>query len=67
MYKVGQDNIMCRCLTTLEAHIVLKELHDGVGGRHFATNIIVIFFGCTILVANFIQSTHDFYKSYDNY
>jgi hypothetical protein len=30
MYKVGQDNKMHRCLTTLEAQIVLKELHLGV-------------------------------------
>jgi hypothetical protein len=30
MYKVGQDNIMCGCLTTLETQIVLKELHEGV-------------------------------------
>jgi hypothetical protein len=27
MYKIGQDNKMCRCLTTSKAKIVLKELH----------------------------------------
>jgi hypothetical protein len=32
---VRQDNKMRRCLTTLEAHIVLKELHERVVGRHF--------------------------------
>jgi hypothetical protein len=37
---MGQDNKMRRCLTTSEAHIVLKELHEGVAIRHFATNII---------------------------
>jgi hypothetical protein len=30
---------MRRCLTTSEAYIVLKELHEGVVG-HFAANII---------------------------
>jgi hypothetical protein len=30
MYKVGQDNKMHICLTTLEAQIVLKELHEEV-------------------------------------
>ncbi len=28
-----------RCLTTLEAHIVLKELHEGVDGGHFVIDI----------------------------
>jgi len=32
MYKVGQDNKMRRCLTISKAHIVLKELHEGVVG-----------------------------------
>jgi hypothetical protein len=27
---MGQDNKLCKCLTTLEAQIVLKELHEGV-------------------------------------
>jgi hypothetical protein len=39
-YKVEQGNIMCKCLTTLKAHIVLKELHEGMAKRHFVTNII---------------------------
>jgi hypothetical protein len=30
MYRVGQDNKMHKCLTTSKAHIVLKELHEGV-------------------------------------
>jgi hypothetical protein len=38
MYKVGQDNRMHKCLTTLEAQILLKELH-GVARRHFAIDI----------------------------
>jgi hypothetical protein len=39
LYRVGQDNKMCRCLITSEAHIVLKELHEGMAKGHFATNI----------------------------
>ncbi len=38
MYKVGQDNRMHKCLTTLEAQILLKELH-GVARGHFAVDI----------------------------
>jgi hypothetical protein len=38
MYIMGQNNKIHRCLTTLEAHIVLKEL-QGVDGRHFVPNI----------------------------
>ncbi len=40
IYRVGHDNKMCRCLTTLEAQIVLTKLHEGVVGGHFAVNII---------------------------
>jgi hypothetical protein len=41
MYKVRQDNKMRRCLTTLEAHIVLKELHEGMAKEHFVADIII--------------------------
>jgi hypothetical protein len=30
MYEMGEDNKLCKCLTTLETHIVLKELHGVV-------------------------------------
>ncbi len=40
MYKVGQDNIMCRCLTTSKAQTILKKLHEVVVGGHFVINII---------------------------
>jgi hypothetical protein len=33
MYKVGQDNRMHSSLNTSEAQIVLKELHERMGGR----------------------------------
>ncbi len=38
---MGQDNRLHRCLTALETQIVLKELHEGVVGGHFAIDIIV--------------------------
>ncbi len=41
MYKVGQDAMMRGCLTTLEAQIVLKELHEGLAKIHFVEDIIV--------------------------
>jgi hypothetical protein len=67
MYRVGQDNKMHKCLTTLETQIVLKELHEGVAGKHFATNIIAkkkldVKYWWPILFKN----THEFCKSYDN-
>jgi hypothetical protein len=68
MYKVGQDNIMCRCLTTLETHIVLKELHEGMAKKkHFATNITIK----KILDVGYwwptlLKNTHEFYRSCDN-
>jgi hypothetical protein len=39
MYKVGQNNILHRYLTTLETQIVMKELREGVSRTFFATNI----------------------------
>jgi hypothetical protein len=35
MYRVGQNNIMHKCLTTSKTQIVMKELHEGVVGGHF--------------------------------
>ncbi len=34
MYK------MCKCLTTLEAQIVLKKLHERMAKGHFVVDII---------------------------
>jgi len=39
MYIMEQDNKMHKCLTTLEAQIVLNELHEGMVGGHFVANI----------------------------
>jgi hypothetical protein len=30
MYRMGQNNRLCRCLTISKTQIVLKELHEGV-------------------------------------
>jgi hypothetical protein len=67
MYRVGQDNRLRRCLTTSQAQIVLKELHEGMARRHFATSIIVK----KILDARYwwptlFKHTHDFCTSCDN-
>jgi hypothetical protein len=68
MYKVGQDNKMHKCLTTSKAHIVLKELHEGVAIGHFVIDIIAK----KILDAGYwwptlFKDIHEFYKSCDNY
>jgi hypothetical protein len=39
MYIMGQDDKLCRCLTTSKAHIVLRELHEGVARGHFDVDI----------------------------
>jgi hypothetical protein len=67
MYKMGQDNRMHRCLTTSKAQIVLKELHEGIVGRHFvvdniAKKILDVKYWWLIL----FKDTHDFNKSYDS-
>ncbi len=67
MYRVGQNNILHRCLTTLKSQIVLKELHEGVAGGHFSRNIITK----KIMDARYwwptlFKDTHDFCKSYNS-
>jgi hypothetical protein len=55
MYKVGQDNTMHICLTTSEAHIVLKELYKGMAKGHFVIDITAKNSRSRVLVANYIQ------------
>ncbi len=67
MYRVGQDNKMCKCLTTWKAQIVLKDLHEGMVGGYFVANIIVK----KIMDARYwwptlFKDTREFCKSYDN-
>jgi hypothetical protein len=40
-YKQRQDQIFYRCLRDGKISIILWEMHKGLGGRHFSTNIIV--------------------------
>jgi len=40
---------------TLEAQIVLKELHEGMVRRHCCKYYYKENYGCRLLVANFIQ------------
>ncbi len=37
---MGEDNKLRRCLTIIEAQMVMKELHEGPSKRHFATEIM---------------------------
>jgi len=67
MYRVGQDNRMCRCLTTSEAYIVLKELHERMARRYFFAYITTK----KILDVGYwwptlFKDIHDFCKSYDS-
>ncbi len=39
LYRMGQDNKLWQCLTTIEAQMVMKELHERPSGGHFATKI----------------------------
>ncbi len=58
---------MHRCLTTSKAHIVFKELHEGVARGHFAADITTkkildVGYWWSIL----FKDIHEFYKSCDN-
>jgi hypothetical protein len=67
MYRVGQNNIMHKCLTTLETHIVFKELHEGMVGRHFVANITINFFmDVGYWWPILFKDIHEFCRSYDN-
>ncbi len=39
LYRMGQDNILRRCLTIIEAHMVMRKLHGPLGG-HFVMEIM---------------------------
>jgi len=41
MYKMGQNNRLHKCLITLEAQIVLKELHERMAGKHFVIDTTI--------------------------
>ncbi len=37
---MGQNNKLRQCLITIEVEMVMKELHEGPLGRHFAIEIM---------------------------
>jgi hypothetical protein len=37
---MGQDNKLQRCLTNINAQMVMKELYEGPSRGHFATEIM---------------------------
>jgi hypothetical protein len=39
LYKMGQENRLKRCLSTIEAQKVMKELHEGITRGHVTTEI----------------------------
>jgi hypothetical protein len=64
---VGQDNRLCKCLTTSKGQIILKELHEGVVGGHFDVDITLK----KILDASYwwpvlFKDTHEFCRSCDS-
>jgi hypothetical protein len=66
LYRMGHDNRLKRCLSTIEAQKVMKELHEGVVRKHFAIEIT----NKKILDARYWWPTmysdvNDFYKSCD--
>jgi hypothetical protein len=36
LYKLGEDNIMRRCVVDHERPIILAEAHEGIAGGHYA-------------------------------
>jgi hypothetical protein len=63
---MGQDNKLQRCLTTTKAHMVMKKLHEGPLGGHFATEITQR----KILDTRYwwptmYRDVHDYYRSCD--
>jgi hypothetical protein len=40
LYKQREDQILRRCLHDNEISVILREMHERVGGRHFLMDII---------------------------
>jgi hypothetical protein len=40
LYKQRQNQILCWCLHDDEISVILREMHEGVGGWHFSMDII---------------------------
>jgi len=39
LYKQRQDQILCQCLHDDEILVILQEMHEGVGDKHFLMDI----------------------------
>jgi len=66
LYKMGQDNRLQQCLTTIEAQMVMKELHEGPLGGHFVIKITqrkILDVGYWWLAM--YRDVHDYYRSCD--
>ncbi len=56
LYRMGQDDRLQRCLTTIKTQMVMRELHDGQLEGHFATkNHVEEDIECGILVPNYVH------------
>ncbi len=66
LYIMGQDNRLWRCLTTIEAQMVMRELHEEASWGHFATKVMqrkildVGYWWPTLYI-----DVNDYCKSYD--
>jgi len=63
---MGQDNRLQQCLTTIEAQMVMKELHEGPLGGHFVIEITqrkILDIGYWWLAM--YRDVHDYYRSCD--
>jgi hypothetical protein len=62
----GTRQRMCRCLTTSKTKIVLKELHEGVVGKHFVVdNTAKKILNVRYWLPTLFKDTHEFCKSCD--
>jgi hypothetical protein len=56
LYKLGEDNILRRCVMEHERPIILAEVHEGIVGGHYAgKDTTQKVFACRIMVANSSQ------------
>jgi hypothetical protein len=51
LYKQRQDQILGQCLHGDKILVLIREMHEGVGGKHDSSKNV----GCQILVANSAQ------------
>ena len=42
LYKLGHDDILCKCVLNHEKDAIIDKAHSGPNGGHFQTNITII-------------------------